>query len=65
MLSLLGSNGLWDYVQIVMSNCQNPLLGKVLGSIPPCIHERKHIGIQIQTQMGEGNPPDELIQKAR
>src|SRR4051812_2917300 len=45
--------------------CQNPLFGNVLGSIPPCIHQRNHNGIQIQIQMGEGTPPDELIQMAR
>jgi hypothetical protein len=37
----------------------------VLRSSPHCIHERNHKEIQIQTQMGEETPPEELIQKAR
>src|SRR3954466_16215878 len=49
---------LWDIFL-----CQNPLLGNVLRSIPPCIHERNPVEIQIQIQKGEETPPEELIQK--
>src|ERR1041385_5238701 len=45
--------------------CQNPLLGNVLGSNSPCIHQRKSNEIKFKCKMGEGTPPDELIQMAR
>ena len=52
-------NLLWKNHWIMRSyyHCQNPLLGNVLRSISPCIHERTHKEIQIKFKMGEETPP--------